>query len=118
MFDVEKSGSLSELQNGRSSKEETLQLIDAGYSKPEIDRICRERDQPPPRHENQDLYGSWRGFCSYGRQSQRPDVPFHLMVTRQDRDQFSGAIKEPQTLQRNVGYETCNLVFLALLGGP
>jgi len=79
------------------SKEETLKLVEAGYSKHEIDRICRERNPPPVHHENRNLYGSWRGFYGYEGNSRRPDVPFHLVVTRQERDRFVGYIKEPQT---------------------
>jgi hypothetical protein len=80
------------------SKEETLKLIDAGYSKHEIDRICHQREQAPSKqYRGHDLRGSWRGFYSYERHSRRPDVPFHLVITHQKGKSFSGFIKEPQT---------------------
>ena len=79
------------------SKEETLKLVEAGYSKHEIDRLCKERHRSPEHRENRDLRGKWRGFYSYQRQNRRPDVPFHLVVVHQDRHAFSGYIKEPQT---------------------
>jgi len=79
------------------SKEETLKFVEAGYSKHDIDRICRERDHHPQPQHKRSLYGTWRGSYGYERHSRRPDVPFKLVVTRHEHDHFSGYTKEPQT---------------------
>lgn len=89
------------LASAYCSKEETLKLINAGYSKHEIDRICHQQENIPNKQpKRHDLRGSWRGFYSYERHSRRPDVPFHLVITHQKRNSFSGFIKEPQTFGR------------------
>ncbi|PIE78981.1 MAG: hypothetical protein CSA15_05040 [Candidatus Delongbacteria bacterium] len=78
------------------SKEETLKLIEAGYSKKEIKELCNNEESKKNK-QAEVLKGSWRGYYSYPSNSNRPDVPFQLIVTRQDGNSFNGLVKEPRT---------------------